>query len=253
MNINLNGRVAIITGATGGIGCAIAKEFYDSGATVVLNGRSKEKLETLAHDLVSGGTFNEPKRIKCVPLDLTADDATSELVNQTVNQFKKVDILVNNAASIKAGLIIKTDKKFLERMMLMNYTVPYLLTREALWCMKKQKWGRIINMTSVSGQYGDRGMGAYGSSKSALTSFAKTVAAEYGRYCITANCVAPGVIDTPSTSVMKADYKSDVIERIPVKRLGKPSEVAALIVFLASERAAYINGQEIAINGGLYR
>lgn len=253
MNINLNGRVAVITGATGGIGSAIAKEFYDSGATVVLNGRSIEKLETLAHNLVTGGTFHDAERIKCVSLDLSCAGATTQLVSETRDSFKKIDILVNNAAMIDGGLIIQTDKNFSERMMLMNYTVPFLLTREALGYMKKQRWGRVINMTSISGQYGDRGLVAYAASKSALTAFTKTVAEEYGKYCITANCVAPGIIDTPVTNMMKSEYKVDMIKRIPVKRLGKPSEVAALTVFLSSERAAYINGQEIAINGGLYR
>ena len=253
MNINLNGRVALITGATGGIGGAIAQELYDSGAKVVLNGRSNEKLEELAHHLASDGTFQDIGRIKCVPMDLTKDGATTNLIQATTDHFSKIDILINNAALLKGGLILQTDKKLAERMMLVNYTIPYLLTREALNYMRKQKWGRVINMTSVSGQYGDSGMVAYASSKSALTAFTKTVADEYGRYNITANCVAPGIIDTPATNLMRTDYKADVIKRIPVKRFGKPSEVAALITFLVSERAAYINGQEIAINGGLYR
>lgn len=251
MNIDLNGRVAIITGATGGIGTAISYELYNSGATVILNGRNMEKLETLAHNLIANSP--DTNRIACVKTDLEQNGAPNKIINKAIERFKHIDILVNNAALLSGGLIVQTDQANSERMMLLNYTVPYLLCQNALGYMKKQRWGRIINITSVAGQCGDRGMVAYASSKAALASLTKTICTEYARYNVTANSIAPGIVETSAIKLMKPEYVENIRKSIPAQRFGKPEEIAALVAFLSSQHGAYINGQEISVNGGLYR
>lgn len=255
MNIRLDGYVALITGSTGGIGGAIASEFYKSGATIVITGRSAERLDELENQLRQKSKQNpRANQINGIRIDLGTPGAENILVSQTIEKFNKLDILVNNAAMGVKKLIIRSDIDFVNHVNTINYVVPYMLTRAALPHMKRAHYGRIINMTSISGQYGDTGLSAYSASKSALTAFTKTVADEYGRYNITANCVAPGVINTnTAVSTIRPEMQQDLIKRIPVHRFGTPNEVADLVTFLASSRAAYINGQEIAINGGLYR
>lgn len=253
MDIRLDGRVALITGATGGIGSAITTEFFKSGATVVINGRNQEKIDALTDKLLTGGEKKDASRILGIPMDLSALDSETNLVQRTVEKFNKLDILVNNAAMIGGNLIARCDPDFVARMMLINYEKPYQLSRNALTVMRKGRYGRIINITSISGQFGDSGLSVYASSKAALHALTQTIASEYGKSNITANSIAPGVVDTDAITVIKDGYKQDTKKLIPCHRFAKPSEIADLATFLASERAAYINGQQIAINGGLYR
>ena len=253
MDIRLDGRVALITGATGGIGSAITIEFFKSGATVVINGRNQEKIDALTDKLLTGGEKKDASRILGIPMDLSALDSETNLVQRTVEKFNKLDILVNNAAMIGGNLIARCDPDFVARMMLINYEKPYQLSRNALTVMRKGRYGRIINITSISGQFGDSGLSVYASSKAALHALTQTIASEYGKSNITANSIAPGVVDTDAITVIKDGYKQDTKKLIPCHRFAKPSEIADLATFLASERAAYINGQQIAINGGLYR
>lgn len=253
MDIRLDGRVALITGATGGIGSAITTEFFKSGATVVINGRNQEKIDALTDKLLTGGEKKDASRILGITMDLSALDSETNLVQRTVEKFNKLDILVNNAAMIGGNLIARCDPDFVARMMLINYEKPYQLSRNALTVMRKGRYGRIINITSISGQFGDSGLSVYASSKAALHALTQTIASEYGKSNITANSIAPGVVDTDAITVIKDGYKQDTKKLIPCHRFAKPSEIADLATFLASERAAYINGQQIAINGGLYR
>ena len=253
MDIRLDGRIALVTGATGGIGSAIATEFFKSGATIVINGRSQEKIDALTDKLLTGGDKKDAARIGGIAMDLTALDAETNMIQRVVEKFNKVDILVNNAAEVDGRVIMRCDPDYVSRLMLINYRKPYQLTRNALAHMRKNKYGRIINITSVSGQCGDSGVSAYAGSKAALHAFAQSIAVEYGRYNITANSIAPGIVDTEALKAMTDEYKQSTKKLIPNHRFAKPSEIADLATFLASERAAYINGQQIAINGGLYR
>jgi 3-oxoacyl-[acyl-carrier protein] reductase len=253
MDIRLDGRVALITGATGGIGSAIATEFFKSGATIVINGRSQEKIDALTDKLLTGGDKKDAARIAGIAMDLSALDSETAMIQHVVEKFDKLDILVNNAAKIDGRLITRCDPEYVSRLMLINFRKPFQLTKNALDCMKKKRYGRIINITSISGQYGDAGVAAYACSKASMNAYAKSIAAEYGRYNITANSIAPGIVETEALKEISDEYKQDIKKRIPCHRFAKPSEVADVATFLASERAAYINGQQIAINGGLYR
>ena len=253
MNIRLDGHVAVITGATGGIGSAVATEFYNSGATVVITGRSSEKIEQLKNKLWNIDHFSAPARFYGITADLSEPGAEDYIVEQTMSRFNKLDILVNNAAIINGCTIMHSDEKFIQNMMQINYQKPYLLARNVLKYMRKARYGRIINITSLTGQYGEAGMTAYASSKAALHALSQSIAAEYGKYNITANSIAPGFVETSAIKNVNPGYLDTMEKSIPNHRLAKPSEIADLATFLASTRASYINGQQIAINGGLYR
>lgn len=253
MNDSLDGRVALVTGATGGIGGAIAQELYNCGASVMMTGRDPQKLADLRVKYEIDGS-NKNGRVATLGLDLTAIDAAKTLVSRTVERFGKLDILVHAAARIiSPKLLFRTTNSDLDAIMHTNFTVAYNLCHNALPVMTKNKFGRIINITSVAGCMGDAGISLYAASKGALSSLTKSIAVEFARRGITANCVAPGMIDTDAMKVLTADKKAKFKEMIPMSRFGKPDEVAYLVAFLASERAAYITGQEICINGGLTR
>ncbi len=251
MNLNLNNRIALITGATGGIGTAIATELFNQGAKVILTGRNIEKLNALHDKLVASN--NATPAPLCIPIDLTAIDAESTLIHHVIEACGKLDILVNNAGIVDGRMFLKSDDQYTGKMMHVNFTVPYNLSRAALPHMVRNKYGRIISITSIAGFMGDAGMSAYAASKGALASATKSIATEYGRRGITANCVAPGIIETDSTQKMTIKFKDAMRDQIPSRRFGKPEEVAYLVAFLSSEFAAYINGQQIHINGGLIR
>ncbi len=254
MSQGLNGRVALITGATGGIGRAIASELYSSGIQLVMTARNQDELYRLRDTIVERfpikTTRNNPL---CVAIDLTAMESEDNLIAQTIDTFGRLDILVNNAAMVDGALFLKTTPTFMQKMMQTNFIAPYYLMQKALPYMLKNKYGRIINITSIAGINGDAGMSAYGASKGALAAATKSIAAEYGRRGITANCVAPGVIETDQTRKIPSERQKQLKEQIPIRRFGTPEEVANIVAYLASERASYINGQQIQINGGLSR
>ena len=247
MSGNLEGRVAIVTGATGGMGRAIVTEFYKQGATVIMTGRNIDKLNTLRDTI-----------IKKVPptgisLDLTATDVEKTLIDYTIRTANRLDILVNNAGNTDGQMFLKTSHDFLNRVMHINFTTPYFIMQAALTQMLKNRYGRIINITSIAGHSGDAGLSAYAASKGALAAASKSIAVEYGRRNITVNCVAPGTIDTDAVTKIPEAHQAEIKHAIPLRRYGKPEEVAALVAFLASEQASYINGQQILIDGGLIR
>ncbi len=198
MRADLEGRVALITGATGDTGMAIAKEFYAQGASVVLTGRSEEKLQKIREKLISTPTPGTPEPL-CICRDLTTPMVENVLVDQAVRHFGKLDIVVNAAAIVEGRFFAKTDDAYLGHMMHMNFNVPYNICRAAIKPMCQNKYGRIINITSIAGYMGDAAMSTYAATKGALASATKSIAAEYARRGITANCIAPGVIDTGST------------------------------------------------------
>ena len=239
---DLNGRVALITGATGGIGGAIARKLKEAGATVVVSGRNTAKLDAEFGD----------EYIK-IPADLSADGGAVELVMNTIEAAGKIDIVVNNAGITKDTLLMRmTDEQF-DDVINTNLRSTFKICRACVMPMMKNRYGRIINMASIIGVIGGPGQANYAASKGGMIAMTKSIAAEVASRGITANCVAPGFIKTPMTDVLSDELKKAYLAQIPAGRFGEPDDIAAACVFLASEEASYINGQTINVNGGMGR
>ncbi len=239
---DLTGKVALITGATGGIGGAIAKKMRDAGATVVVSGRNIAKLNAEFGD----------EFIK-LPCDLAAEGGAVELVMNTIEQCGKIDILVNNAGITKDTLLMRmTDEQF-DDVINTNLRSCFKMCRAVIMPMMKNRFGRIINMASIIGAIGGPGQANYAASKGGMIAMTKSIAAEVASRGITANCIAPGFIKTPMTDVLSDELKKTYLAQIPAGRFGEPDDIANACVFLASTEASYINGQTLHINGGMGR
>lgn len=239
---DLTGRVALITGATGGIGGAIAKKMKEAGATVVVTGRNIAKLNAEFGD----------EFIK-IPCDLAADGGAVELVMNTIEAAGKIDIVVNNAGITKDTLLMRmTDEQF-DDVINTNLRSTFKICRACIMPMMKNRYGRIINMASIIGVIGGPGQANYAASKGGMIAMTKSIAAEVASRGITANCIAPGFIKTPMTDVLSDDLKKAYLAQIPAGRFGEPDDIANACVFLASSEASYINGQTINVNGGMGR
>ncbi len=240
---DLTGRVALITGATGGIGGAIAHKMRDAGATVVVSGRNIAKLES---------EFGGDGFIK-LPCDLSADGGAVELVMNTIEAAGKIDILVNNAGITKDTLLMRMSDEQFDDVINTNLRACFKMCRAAIMPMMKNRFGRIINMASIIGVIGGAGQTNYAASKGGMIAMTKSIAAEVGSRGITANCIAPGFIQTPMTDVLPDELKKAYLSQIPAGRFGTPDDIANACVFLASDEASYINGQTLNINGGMGR
>ncbi len=240
---DLTGRVALITGATGGIGGAIAHKMRDAGATVVVSGRNIAKLES---------EFGGDGFIK-LPCDLSADGGAVELVMNTIEAAGKIDILVNNAGITKDTLLMRMSDEQFDDVINTNLRACFKMCRAAIMPMMKNRFGRIINMASIIGVIGGAGQTNYAASKGGMIAMTKSIAAEVGSRGITANCIAPGFIQTPMTDVLPDELKKTYLSQIPAGRFGTPDDIANACVFLASDEASYINGQTLNINGGMGR
>lgn len=239
---DLTGKVALITGATGGIGGAIAKKMKEAGATVVVSGRNIAKLNSEFDD----------SYIK-IPADLASEGAAVELIMATTEQAGRIDILINNAGITKDTLLMRmTDEQF-DDVINTNLRSCFKMCRAAIMPMMKQRFGRIINMASIIGAIGGPGQANYAASKGGMIAMTKSIAAEVGSRGITANCVAPGFIKTPMTDVLSDELKKSYLAQIPAGRFGEPEDIANACVFLASDEASYINGQTLHVNGGMGR
>lgn len=239
---DLMGHVALITGATGGIGGAIAKKMKEAGATVVVSGRNIAKLNAEFGD----------EFIK-IPCDLAAEGGAVELVMNTIEAAGKVDIVVNNAGITKDTLLMRmTDEQF-DDVINTNLRSTFKICRACIMPMMKNRYGRIINMASIIGVIGGPGQANYAASKGGMIAMTKSIAAEVASRGITANCIAPGFIKTPMTDVLSDDLKKAYLAQIPAGRFGEPDDIANACVFLASAEASYINGQTINVNGGMGR
>ena len=239
---DLTGKVALITGATGGIGGAIAKKMKEAGATVVVSGRNLAKLETEFDD----------SYIK-IPADLASEGAAVELIMNTIEKAGKIDVLINNAGITKDTLLMRmTDEQF-DDVINTNLRSCFKMCRAAIMPMMKQRFGRIINMASIIGTIGGPGQANYAASKGGMIAMTKSIAAEVGSRGITANCIAPGFIKTPMTDVLSDELKQSYLAQIPAGRFGEPEDIANACVFLASDEASYINGQTLHVNGGMGR
>jgi 3-oxoacyl-[acyl-carrier protein] reductase len=240
---DLTGKNALVTGASGGIGGAIARGLHAQGATVALTGRNGEALTALAEDLGD--------RAHVIVADLADTAAVDALMKQVVEMLGSVDILVNNAGLTRDGLMMRMKDEDWTDVLDVNLTAGFKLARAALRTMMKARWGRIINITSVVGQTGNPGQVNYVASKAGMTGFTKAMAAEVASRNITVNCVAPGFIATAMTDQLTEDQKGQSLAKIPASRFGNPEDVASAVVFLASTEAAYVTGQTLHVNGGM--
>ena len=239
---DLTGKVALITGATGGIGGAIARKMRDAGATVVVSGRNIAKMDAEFGD----------EYIK-IPCDLAADGGAVELVMNTIEAAGKIDILINNAGITRDTLLMRmTDDQF-DEVINTNLRSCFKMCRAAIMPMMKNRFGRIINMASIIGTIGGPGQANYAASKGGMIAMTKSIAAEVASRGITANAIAPGFIKTPMTDVLPDELKKSYLAQIPTGRFGEPDDIANACVFLASDEASYINGQTLHVNGGMGR
>jgi 3-oxoacyl-[acyl-carrier protein] reductase len=251
--MNLSGRTAVVTGASQGIGRACALRLARCGANVALVARNQQKLEELAQQIASLGEEGRevPARAYVCTTDIENEDQIKASFKTVISEFGKIDILVNNAGITRDQLIMRMKRADWDAVLNTNLTAAYLCTQQAISSMLKQRWGRIVNVTSIFGQMGQAGQVNYASSKAGLIGLTMAVAREVGSRNITCNAVAPGFIETAMTSVLAEEFKQNALKMIPLGRVGTPEEVAHCVTFLASEEATYITGHVLNVNGGM--
>ncbi len=241
---NLQDKIALVTGATGAIGWQIAKALHKMGATLAISGTQVEQLNNLAHDLGD--------RVAMFACNLSSYEAVEELVPNIERVFGRgIDILVNNAGINRDGLLVRMSDESWHDVMTVNLEAPFRMMRAVAKSMMRNRWGRIINISSIVGATGNPGQANYAASKSALFGLSKSAAAELATRNITVNCVAPGFIESPMTDRIPESARSRMESSIPMGRIGTPQEVAAAVAFLASEEASYITGHVLHVNGGM--
>lgn len=243
---SLQGRVALVTGASQGIGRECALALADGGAAVAVAARNEEKLQSLVHEIEAKGG-----KAAAFKLDVASEEAIKSVVKAIIAQFGKIDILVNNAGITRDQLLLRMKRADWDDVLATNLTAPYLLTQAVISSMLKQRWGRIINITSINGQMGQAGQANYASSKAGLIGLTMSVAREVGSRNITCNAVAPGWIDTAMTAELTQDLKEKMVAAVPLGRAGSAADVAAAVRFLASDEAGYITGHVLNVNGGM--
>jgi len=244
--MNLSGKVALVTGASRGIGAAVAKTLAAQGATVVAGARGSNA-ETTASSIAAGGG-----KAEAVTLDVTDRANVESVVSDAIGKHGRLDILVNNAGIAKDQLLMRMKREDWDAVIATNLTAAFTCSQAVLRPMMKQRGGRIINISSVVGQMGNAGQVNYAASKAGLIGMAKALAREVASRGITVNVVAPGLIDTDMTKALSAGTSETWASQIPLGRLGTPDDVAWAVCFLASDEAAYITGQVVAVNGGMY-
>ncbi|HQT40122.1 MAG TPA: 3-oxoacyl-[acyl-carrier-protein] reductase [Acidocella sp.] len=240
---DLTGKTALVTGATGGIGGEIARALHRQGAVVALSGTRAAALEALAAEL--------GERVHVCPADLADPEAAAALIATAEAAMGKVDILVNNAGLTKDGLALRMSDADWAKVLDVDLAAPFRLSRAALKFMLRRKAGRIINIGSVVGSTGNPGQANYAAAKAGLLGLTKALAQEVASRGITVNLVAPGFIETPMTDALTDAQRAALAEKIPLGRLGSPADIAASVVYLASEEAGWVTGATIHINGGM--
>jgi 3-oxoacyl-[acyl-carrier protein] reductase len=244
---SLKDKVALITGASQGIGRDTARALSEAGAKVAVAARNEDKLASLVAEIESAGG-----QAFAIKLDVADPDQIKSAFKQVTEKFARLDILVNNAAITRDGLALRMKPDDWEAVLRTNLTGAHLCIQQAMAIMMRARVGRIINIASVVAQMGNAGQANYVASKAGLIGLTKAIAVEIASRNITVNAVAPGFIETPMTDVLSAEVKEDLKKRIPLGRMGTPRDVAAAIVFLASDEAAYITGHVLDVNGGMY-
>jgi 3-oxoacyl-[acyl-carrier protein] reductase len=241
---SLAGKTALVTGASGGIGAAVAKALHGAGATVAISGTRAAVLEELKAAL--GG-----ERVHVVPCNLSSPEDVEKLVPAAEAAMGGLDILVNNAGITRDGLAMRMKDDDWQTVLDVNLTASFRLARAAMKLMMKKRWGRIVSVTSVVGVTGNPGQANYVASKAGLIGLSKSLAQELASRNVTVNCVAPGFIATAMTEALNDKQKETILARIPAGRMGTSGDIAAAVLYLASEEAAYVTGQTLHVNGGM--
>ena len=240
---DLSGKSALVTGASGGIGAAIATALHRAGASVGLSGTRVEPLEALAAEL--------GERAHVLPCNLSDSAAVAELPKQAVEAMGAVDVLVNNAGITRDNLFMRMSEDEWDSVMQVNLKSAMILSKGVMRGMMKARWGRIVNISSIVGATGNPGQANYAASKAGLVGMSKSLAYEVASRGITVNCVAPGFITTAMTEKLTEDQKSAILGQVPAGRMGEPDEIAASVLYLASAEAGYLTGTTLHINGGM--
>jgi 3-oxoacyl-[acyl-carrier protein] reductase len=243
MLFDLTGKTALVTGATGGIGAAIAEALHAQGATVALSGTRQNVLDELKTKLKD--------RVNTIACDLTKPDEVEKLVPEAEKQMGSLDILVSNAGITRDMLALRMKDEDWATVLDVNLTAAFRLARAVLRGMMKRRFGRIIGITSVVGVSGNAGQANYAASKAGMIGMTKALAREVASRSITVNCVAPGFIETAMTASLNDKQREAIVTTVPLGRLGSPAEIAAAVVYLASAEAAYVTGQTLHVNGGM--
>lgn len=241
---DLSGKLALVTGASGGIGAAIAKELHKCGASIAISGTRTDSLEKLATEL--------GERVHVFPGNLLDAGSVESLMTSVENVFGTVDILVNNAGITRDNLLMRMSDEEWSDVLTVNLEAPFRLMRRTVRDMIRKGWGRIINISSVVGFTGNPGQVNYCATKAGIVGMTKSIASEVAKRGVTVNCVAPGFIDTPMTAKLNEERKRIIKSMIPAGSMGTPEDVASAVLFLASEGASYITGHTIHVNGGMY-
>ena len=240
---DLSGKTALVTGASGGIGSQIIKALHGQGAKVILHGTRADRLASLQEGL--------GERAYCLPVDLSDREAVTKIMETATELAGPVDILVNNAGITRDNLFMRMKDEDWDDVLAVNMTSSMLLCRSAIRSMIKARWGRIISISSIVGVTGNSGQTNYAASKAGMIGFSKSLAAEVASRGVTVNVIAPGFIETPMTDVLSDDQRSALLSNVPSGRLGQGSEIAAAVVYLASQEAGYVTGSTLHVNGGM--
>ncbi len=244
--MNLSGRVALVTGASQGIGRACAVRLAKAGATVALAARNQQNLDEAAQVIIADGG-----QAAVFVLDVGYEEQIKTAFKAVLAQFGKVDILVNNAGVTRDQLVMRMKRADWDTVMHTNLTSAYLCIQQVIGPMLKQRWGRIVNISSIFGQTGQAGQANYAASKAGLIGLTMAIARELGSRNITCNAVAPGLIATAMTDVLSDEFKQNALKMIPLARVGTPEDVAHAVAFLSSDEASYITGHVLNVNGGM--
>jgi len=243
VSFDLSNHTALVTGATGGIGASIARTLHGAGANLVISGTRQAALDSLLEEL--------GERAVAIPCNLSDANDVNILIKSAEEASGPVDILINNAGMTKDGLAMRMNDDDWESVLAVDLSAAFRLSRAALRAMLKARWGRIINITSVVGHTGNPGQANYAAAKAGLGGMTRSLAAETAARGVTVNCVAPGFIQTAMTDALNEKQKAVILERIPAGKMGTPEDVAAAVLYLASDAGGYITGQSIHVNGGM--
>ncbi|SUE43643.1 3-oxoacyl-[acyl-carrier-protein] reductase [Roseomonas gilardii] len=239
----LDGKAALVTGATGGIGAAIARALHAQGAEVALTGRRESKLAALAEAL--------GERVTVIPADLSDPEAPAALVEKVEAELGGLDILVNNAGLTRDGLALRMGDKDWSDVLEVDLTAPFRLARASLRGMMKRRAGRIVSIASIVGVTGNPGQANYAAAKAGLIGMSKSLAQEVATRGVTVNVVAPGFVKTAMTDALNEAQKGAIMGRIPMQKMGLPEDIAAAVAYLASDEAGWVTGQTLHVNGGM--